>query len=394
MRFLFATAPYTGHFYPLVPLAWAASAAGHDVLVASLPAFAQTITRAGLTALPVGPGIDPFTFLAKSREPDAARGPGRPAPQRGMAGFRLAAERLAGLMAADAVDFTGSWRPDVVVYEPMALLGPLLARIAGAPAVRHLWTMDFTASAREFARDIDGTLATGYGFDRLAANGDLTLDPCPPRLQAADGLRRQPIRYVPYNGRATVPAWLRTRPSRPRVCVTWGTTLGHLGRMGHVPDVVQALGGLDCEVIVAVLAEHCKLFTGLPPNVAHVGPVALDLLLPTCSAIIHQGGGGTTMTALVHGVPQVIIPSLPDQAFNAAQLAATGAANHAPIGELPGPDVILARAQAVLADPRYRQAASELRAELRAAPAPAQVVNVLELVAGAFRARSRAEPWS
>ena len=39
---------------PMVPLAWALRAAGHDVRVAVQPSFAATVTSAGLTAVPVG----------------------------------------------------------------------------------------------------------------------------------------------------------------------------------------------------------------------------------------------------------------------------------------------------------------------------------------------------
>lgn len=378
MRFLFVTAAFTGHYNPLVPLGWAARAGGHDVIVASHPSFAKTITCAGLPALPVGRDIEPFTFLSRGR--------GRPnrsanGNDRGPAGFRRAAEGLAELMAPDAADFARSWRPQVVVYEPMALAGPLLGRIVGVPAVRHLWTMDFTGPSNDFARDMEGPLVTSYGFDRLPVNGDLTIDPCPPRLQIADKIPRQLIRYIPYNGPAVFPAWLREPPVRPRVCVTWGTTLGHLGRMAHVPQVVRALADLDVEVVVAVLDAHRGLFTDLPANVAFVGPIALDLLLPTCAAVVHQGGGGTTMTALVHGVPQLVVSSLPDQAFNARRLAAVGAGRYAPSGDRANTEEILAEARIILSDPGYRQIATELRGELLAQPTPAEVIPVLEELA-------------
>jgi len=49
MRFLFSTLPGLGHFFPIVPLAWAARAAGHDVLIAttSKPGGERTSGPAG-----------------------------------------------------------------------------------------------------------------------------------------------------------------------------------------------------------------------------------------------------------------------------------------------------------------------------------------------------------
>ena len=40
---------------------------------------------------------------------------------------------------------------------------------------------------------------------------------------------------------------------------------------------------------------------------------------------MHQGGAGTTLTAAVSGVPQLVVPSLPDQLLNISRLAGVGA---------------------------------------------------------------------
>jgi UDP:flavonoid glycosyltransferase YjiC (YdhE family) len=287
---------------------------------------------------------------------------------------------VADLLADDLLAWSRTWPPDLVVYEPASLIGPLVARVLGVPAVRQLWTCDFTAPVAGFPATVESSLTDRLGTGPLWTAGDLTLDPCPPRLQVVDDLPRQPVRYVPYNGPARVPDWLADPPARPRVCVTWGTSLHGLGPdlMRHVPGVVRALGRLDVEVVVAVLDEHRDLFTDLPPNVRAVGPVALNLLLPSCAAIVHQGGGGTLMTALTCGVPQVVIPSIADQRFNARLLAATGAGVFGPGGEDVTEEDVVTHTVEVLTDPAYRAAAAGLREEHLSRPSPAEVVEVLE----------------
>jgi UDP:flavonoid glycosyltransferase YjiC (YdhE family) len=47
--------------------------------------------------------------------------------------------------------------------------------------------------------------------------------------------------------------------------------------------------------------------------------------LPTCSAAISHGGLGTTLRALAHGVPLLLLPLGRDQAFNAARVVEHGA---------------------------------------------------------------------
>jgi len=374
MRVLFTSWAGGGHFAPLVPLGWALRAAGHDALVACHPGQADPILRAGLPALPIGPELDMFALL---RERRTAGG------RRGYAGMLDTAEAVADVLAGDLIAFCERWRPDIVVYEPASVVGPLVAAVLGVPAVRQLWAADFTAPVNGFPAAVTGALAVRFGLDEVGTAGDLTLDPGPPRLQVRDGLPRQPIRYVPYNGPAVLPGWLREPPTRRRICVTWGTSLGGFGldRMRHVPPIVHALGRLDAELVVAVLDAHRELFTDLPDNVRTVGPVPLHLLLPTCAAIVHQGGAGTLMTALTCGTPQVVVPSIPDQIFNAGQLAGTGAGIHVRGRDDVAAEEVGARTRDVLTDPAYRLAAHRLRTEHRCRPAPANVVPTLERLA-------------
>jgi len=58
MKVLFTTWAWPSHFFPLVPLAWALRAAGHEVRVASGPELAGTIRASGLPAVSVGTPVD------------------------------------------------------------------------------------------------------------------------------------------------------------------------------------------------------------------------------------------------------------------------------------------------------------------------------------------------
>src|SRR5262249_31598134 len=183
-----------------------------------------------------------------------------------------------------------------------------------------------------------------------------------------------------YNGPAVEPDWLRVPPRRPRICVTWGTTVAgmSLDNAFLAPAVVRALAGRNVEVVVAVVDAQRELFGELPGNVVHLGPVPLDVLLPTCAAIVHQGGGGTMMTAMKSGVPQFVVPYIPDTTFNAKQLAATGAGRY-----LYGGEATEERLHAELDEffdrlDIYRCEALRLRAEHLPLPTPAQVVSTLE----------------
>lgn len=385
MRVLFASWAGGGHFAPLVPTGWALRAAGHDVLVACHPTDTDPIIRAGLPAVPLGPPVDMFALLREQRRVRQRdqRPVGLPTDQLDFTGMVRTAEVVAGLLADDLLRFSRGWHPDLVVYEPAALVAPLVATLLGVPAVRQLWCCDFTAPGNGFPRWISGPLARRYGIDGFDPAGDVTVDPCPPDLQVTDDLLRLPVRYVPYNGPAQAPDWLTAPRRRPRVCLTWGTSLHALdpARMRHVPGLLRALGRLDVELVVAVSDSQRDLFDEVPANVRALGRVPLDLLLPSCDLLVHQGGGGTMMTAAAHGVPQVVVPTLPDQTFNARRLAAAGAGVLVGGGEQADGDEVSARSAEVLGRAEYGRAARSLAGQIAVRPAPAALVPRLERLA-------------
>lgn len=396
MRVLFFTWAWSSHFNPMVPLGWALRAAGHEVMVVSHPDFAGTITQAGLPALPAGRPVDLRVELSNAVrrstwKPGEHNGSAVDDPirkRRGLSVLRIAAAS-ADAMADDALRFARTWRPDCVMFEPMGLLGPVLAGALGIPSYRVLWTVDFTSSITTVEDEIMGPLAARLGAPRVNALGDGTIDPCPPRLQTGYANTRHPMRYVPYNGPAVLPPWLRTPPSRPRVCITWGTSLQGMGMQNKVlaARVADALAERDVDVVLAVTEEQRQALPPLPANVSHAGRVPLHLVLPGCTAVVHQGGGGTLMTAMDAGVPQFILPFVPDTVLNAHQVEATGAGKQVWNGDLD--DDALAKALAEFLDnlEPYRDGAARLRAEHLDLPTPAATVRELERqVAGSRKA--------
>lgn len=118
------------------------------------------------------------------------------------------------------------------------------------------------------------------------------------------------------------------------------------------------------------------------------GPVPHDHLFRRCAAVIHHGGAGTLDTAARAGCPQIILPQVLDQFWNANRLVATGAAaSHTGTATDTGRiDVLIAHA---LSD-GARQAARDLAAR---APAPGRarevIADLVERSAAAWPAAAR-----
>ncbi|UNO40753.1 nucleotide disphospho-sugar-binding domain-containing protein [Streptomyces sp. MST-110588] len=410
MRVLVTAWAWSSHHLPLVPMLWALRSQGHEVYVASQPALRRAVTDAGAVFVQAGQDVDHaglrrryMNGLAHVDVPEAPP-PGASAThwsreQREKVArvFGVFAAR-ADLMADATLDFARSWRPDLVMYEPTSYAGPLTAAALGVPAVRHIHGVDLTYQARELVPALLAPTARRLGLDGVDILGDATVDPCPPGLQIPAEVNRLPVRYVPYNGPAVLPdwtrsdggPWARTPSGRPRICLTWGATTSDLGGKESFlpPRAVAALDGLDAEIVVAVGARDRERFGPVPDNVRVVSGVALHHLLPSCSALIHQGGFGSTLTGLHYGVPQLVLAQLPDQVFAAQRLAAAGAGSVLTRAEFSA-EAVRTRVEDLLHAPGHRAAALSLSREMRAQPSPADLVPALERLAAAVPAPTR-----
>jgi UDP:flavonoid glycosyltransferase YjiC (YdhE family) len=357
----------------MVPVAWACRAGGHDVLVASQPELTDTILRTGLPAAPVGHDVDAVATFRDIVMPAAAARPNGGGPR--VLGLL---NSLAEAMVDDLIELARRWRADLIVFEPTAFAGPLAAAALGIPAVRHLYGTDLMSVVGRFLPDALAPLREKLGLDAVDPFGVATVDPCPAGLQVPTGSRRLPVRYVPHNGPGMLPPELPAPSGRPRVCVTWGTTLSRVDPgLFLAGQVVRAISDLDVDVVVAITPGQRELLGTLPAQAHVVESAPLHLLLPACDAVVAHGGAGTLLTSVAHGLPQLLVPRLPDHVRHGGRLAEAGAGTviEAPVED---PAVIGDRLAELLGTPAYRTAAERLRDEMRGQPTPAQVVRELE----------------
>jgi UDP:flavonoid glycosyltransferase YjiC (YdhE family) len=227
---------------------------------------------------------------------------------------------------------------------------------------------------------LDGVLARyGLVFDETVVRGQWTIDQMPAGIRLPLGEPTVPMRYVPYNGTAVVPDWLREPPERPRVCVTVGLTAraGADYLVGPLGGLFDAVGDLDAEIVATLNDAQRAEASRLPGNVRAVDFVPLHALLPTCSAIAHHGGAGTWSTAASCGVPQLIFPSVWDNAYRARRTAELGAGLAIAQADLT-PQELRDGVTRLLDEPRFADGADRLQREMAADPSPAEVVPTLE----------------
>jgi UDP:flavonoid glycosyltransferase YjiC (YdhE family) len=385
MRVLLATWPASSHYFTVVAYGWALRASGHEVRVASPPGAEEAVQRSGLPLVVTGAKPDlsaawrGFTPIPDGRGDRAEHE--RQRAERAVRMFVLGADA----MVDDLLEFGHDWRPDLVIFEPRMYAALRLARELGVPAVRALPGPDYTFIREDAERPVLAQLWDRWGLTDPHPHGDLTLDPCPPSLQVPTTTLSQQLRYVPYAGPAVLPLHPEPLAGRPRVFVTVGTLIAKVaGHMEHVRQLLRELAGLDAEIVLGIFSDQRELLGELPAGVRLAQDMPLHLVLPSCDAIVHQGGAGTAMTSVACGVPQLTLPSVGDCFLNGRQIAAAGAGHC-----VPWLDITEGQVRELVSDlvthPAYRQAAQRLREENQRQPAPAQAVGALEELAAAGR---------
>jgi len=376
MRVLFMPAPAVGHSFPMVPLAWALRAAGHEVVCVTA-GDGLGLAGAGLAVADALPSVTtqqmyeqfcrdlPDLFVPADGDPVAALN-----------------ERKSRIVAAwdpyvDAhVDLAERLAPDFVVYDPILGVGALVAARHGIPAVSFNFTL--CRYSPELLRELPAGIAfRRHGLEVPA--GIETIDLAPPSVVESPGSSIS-MRYVPYNGGAVLPDWLLEPPQRPRVAVSFGSLEAAHGS-GGLARLAAAAAGVDAEFVIATGDPDRVPASELPPNVRILGWMPLNALLQTCTAAVHHGGSGSALTCCALGIPQLALPEgLTDAAAEAELLRRRGAALVLEIDELDS-----AALHELLDDARLRRVAAELKAEIAALPSPAEIVPMLEGIAsGAF----------
>ncbi|MEV7116300.1 nucleotide disphospho-sugar-binding domain-containing protein [Streptomyces anulatus] len=416
MRVLFATVPAPAHVYPVVPLAWALRAAGHETVVASHPDVADTVTAAGLTAVSLGER----DFLTSEVPTEQAAildritdelelGPGEANFRTAIRHFMLETFGLyhpdrapePGSFTDELVDFATAWRPDLVIWDPLCFPAAVAARTVGAAHARILHAFDHFGWARQrytermttdrmaaMTRPTLDRYGIAFGEDLLV--GQWTLDLKPPRTRLPVRVDSRPLRRIPYSDDAPLPRWLHAhRPERPRVCLTLGVSRRSFFAGGDehpVAEFFDLAADLDLELVATLDAGQLASVGTVPDNVRVLDYVPLTALLPTCAAVVHHGGAGTLAVATAHRVPQLVIPAVggADRMETGQYVAASGAGLVLTEDETT-PEVLRDSLLRLLTEPGFREGADRLHQEWLDTPSPAATVPLLEQMAAQHR---------
>jgi UDP:flavonoid glycosyltransferase YjiC (YdhE family) len=387
MRFLFTVHPMVGHFHAMVPLAQSLEEHGHQVAFATSKSFGPIVRHMGFLHFPCGIDFDGSKDIFEALpqwETIKAKSPGDVGLQQ-LYGF---VQGLAPRMADDLIGLVDTWKPDVIVRDPLEFGGYIAAEYYGLPHATIIWATYISAKAlcadavlelrRRYKLPDDPQLDTLDRYlvlDFLPSSWTFPNLPYPP---VAHRFCAPPFDLS--SGDARLPDWMNTLPDQPTVYATLGTTFN------QSPSTFQAiLTALSTEAVNLIMTVGRSMdpaqFQPQPCPVKIEQYIPQTLILPHCDAIIFHGGYNSLMSALWHGLPMVITPLGAGDQFPTALRCAQLYVGVLVEGYPPEPEAIRTAVRTILEQPIYRARAQQLQREIKELPGLSEAVKRLEILA-------------
>jgi UDP:flavonoid glycosyltransferase YjiC (YdhE family) len=396
MKALFTVQPSTGHLHPLVPLANALSAAGHEVAVCSARSFRSEVEAFGLRHFDAG--LDWLT----SDHSTWNRFPPMPPPGPEFAEFvvKIFADITTGQMATDLLRVAREFGPDIIVRESMEYGGCIAAEVLGIPHASVAGNAYSAVDSPRIHYFPGNRRMVGEPLGRHRKSFGLSPDPeirmpfrylhlcfTPQSWDGIDSPRPNNSRFLRHvntmHPGETLPNWINDLPlpNRPIVLASLGTVFNKTP--GILEAIIDAIGREDVNLIVAIgRDENPKRFGSLRSNVRLEAYVPQALLLPYCDVFITHGGFNSVKESLIAGVPMVVVPITADQPYSAERCAALGVGQAVPSGKRNATAIRDAFLD-VLGDDAYRTRARAFQCEMESLPDIRHAVGLMEEIAEA-----------
>jgi UDP:flavonoid glycosyltransferase YjiC (YdhE family) len=300
---------------------------------------------------------------------------------------------LAPRMVLDLLTIMDSWRPDVIVRDPMEFAGCIVAEARGIPHAASGPLFAFWQGAWHGAPDEIGRPS----LDGLRMSLGLPLDPeltmlCrylhlaflpsafpDPRLVIPPTVHFLRSNSFNQSGTEVLPDWVGGLAKLPTVHASLGTVFHRTP--GAFAAIIEGLRDQPINLIIAVGRDQDPATYGpQPPNVHIERYIPHNLLLPLCDAVVTHCGFSSIIACLEQGLPMVAMPLSGDQPANAARCVALGVACLVPPDKRT-PENIWRAVREVLGNPIYRDNATRLRSEMQSLPGPDYAVGLLERLA-------------
>ncbi|GGW98343.1 oleandomycin glycosyltransferase [Streptomyces malachitofuscus] len=381
----FLNIPLHGHINPTLPVVAELVRRGHTVTYHTTPAFADEIAATGATVCPY-PGDGP-----------PLAGPPTPVTLLdGLAGTAVA------LLPAVLADLRRT-RPDLIVHGAACPWGPVAASELGVPAASVFTTMAFNrsvpspshaswellAAAAARPRNVRSYLRSRWRLSRryrtrglplldlVNARQPLNLVFTSRAFQPSAGAFDRSYRFVgpSVGARPDDPDFPIGRLRPPVLYASLGTVFDAApGILRGFADALAPLGG---SVVVSTGHTDPDALQPLPFHVIARRFVPQPEVLARAALFVTHGGMNSVNEAMHAGVPMLVVPQGADQPLVARRVVELGAGLSVRTEDATS-SAVRSLARRLLTEPRFREAAAELRVAQREAGGHRRAADELE----------------
>jgi MGT family glycosyltransferase len=312
-----------GNLPPLLAAGKLLAAHDHPVCVLASAATRDPVLQAGFEVIGYQRARDPNMELAF--EEQAAQ---------------MMATAAGEEVALDVRDVIAARRPELMIVDCMLPAGIAAGESTGTPTVSLVhfpyglaraqmqrgagaWTTD--RARLNLTRRVLGLKPVTGDLAAWESN-ELLLVTVPRWFDLAANFPANVVHAGPL-GVSRAPDERSTPDGRPLVLLSFSTTVMQ-GQTALVQRVCDAIAGQDVDAIVTLGPAVSAEAIHVPHNVETKSYADHDQLLPRCAAVVTHGGLGTTLRALCHGTPLLLLPLGRDQQFNATRVVELGAGIH------------------------------------------------------------------
>ena len=345
---LILTLDGSGNVPPALAVGAELRARGHAVRVLGTERQAPDVAAAGLEHVPYR---HPRPWVAE--EPRSMT--------RSLLDFlAMVGSRAYGRDLADA----HALRPvDVVLVDAMIPAGARAGLRLGLPTavLMHTFSSFFGSPIFELAGRVRGfsTRRAWADADVVLVATDADLDP---------GSQRPRPTFVWTGVAEAAPKALPRASSNgnlPKVLVSLSSV--HIpGQDGILQRILDGLADLPLHVVVTTGPTIDPTGLRVPPNATVHRHVPHRDVMPECALVVGHGGHSTTMRALMHGLPLLVLPADPRVDQPSVGRAVQGAGAGLSLDRSAAPDRIRAAVRTILGDPAFRAAADVVGQRMRA----------------------------
>jgi MGT family glycosyltransferase len=375
-----------GHIYPALGVCSELVRRGHHVTYPTTESHAARIRQAGVTPIEfVAPQLRHVEKISEDSEPDG--------PKYWRAFISVVGPLMiatAAVTVAELKSYYASNPPDLIIYDWFAFAGRILAKQLGRPAIQlhshfahhdSLMRVDGVCTTPEpllgYARLLDSFMST-YGFEErcLWHYEKLNLFLIPRSFQYDRETFDSRFQFVgpTHNRQPGSGTWKSSAGTGKPLLLISETTASTNGNFLRL--CIDAFAESKYHVVVSK-APNSPEAASLPSNFEINRTVFNREILPFASVMVCQGGMGTTLESLYHGVPVV---SLPPDMFNsevAYRADELGLGVHIRQRDLT-PGRLREAVDRAFSDESMRQRVERMQSDLTTSPGPVGAADSVE----------------